>query len=483
MASESSTRVNRWLLVLISVIPLLGFWAYGLFDLDEGFYGAVVKDMLRRGDWITPTLNGVPWFEKPILAYWLAMPTVAIFPNEFGARLPSVLCTIASAWVIWRFLLRHRGEVAAAWGLALFSTCLLASGLGRQMMTDAPLNLCLTIALTTFFDSLAGKSSLRLVSATAVGFGILAKGPVAGLLFLLVVGFAYWRLVDLRPKFRGYWLLGIGLLLAVVATWYVPCYLQNGQAFIDEFLIKQNVGRFAGGDRAHGVPLWAHPIYFPAILLIGGLPLSVYAWRYGALRPEPTDSFARYAAIWFWVPVVFFSVSGTKLPHYILPAISPLAILAAAAIVKRRPDLPRTFATGWLTSALGVAILGTTICVLVWAKSTMHVQRLTREAVSRGDAIAEYKIGRQGGPAAIGTQLQETSHPSVGFYSRSPIISAESLEALTGHGKPVSVLTREGRITEAERLEFERTGWKVRLVGRDPGSSIRAYRLFPPGEL
>ena len=86
--------LTYWKWWFFAALPLVGTWLYGLFDLDEGFYAAVTREMIIRGEWITPYYNGAPWFEKPILLYWLAKVTVMVF-GDFGARLPSILCNLA----------------------------------------------------------------------------------------------------------------------------------------------------------------------------------------------------------------------------------------------------------------------------------------------------------------------------------------------------------------------------------------------------
>ena len=262
-------RLPAWALVAACVLPFLGFWVYGLFDLDEGYYGAVVVDMIRRGDWITPTLNGVPWFEKPILAYWLSIPALKVFGEDVGPRLPSVLCTLATAFVLFKFARRHLGECESRTTTLVYCTNLLVVAIGRMMMTDAPLVLCLTLAFTNWFEGaypLDGQQrrSGAVWCAFYLGLAVLAKGPVAVVLFVGVV-LAYGAWTRIWPRIGWAWLFGTAVFLAVVACWYVPCYLQNGQAFVDEFLIKQNVGRFAGGDKAHAVPAWSHPVYLSLI--------------------------------------------------------------------------------------------------------------------------------------------------------------------------------------------------------------------------
>lgn len=432
---------------LLCILPYLGFWTYGLTDLDEGFYGAVTMDMLRRGDWLTPTLNGVPWFEKPILSYWLAMPTVALIPNEFGARLPSFLCTIATIWLIYRFAQRHTSEPVAIVSALIYSSSLLVVAIGRMMMTDAALNLCLVIAFTTFYESLQGNQKLRLITATALGFAVLAKGPVALILFGLIGIFSFARLPDSRPNFTKYWTTGTLILAAVVCTWYVPAYLANGQFFIDKFLIEQNIGRFAGGDKAHKVPIWAHPIFFPAVLLLATIP-----WFFAALKSKfwitlNTDQSKNpaltYLLIWFMVPLVFFSISGTKLVHYILPSIPPFAILIAHSLLTRHPKFSpaplngedRSAAHPGLDFALRVAAI-TSISTFAlaqlafssyWNDRFRDVQSFAIMARAQNLQLYEANLGRPtGSDPEIKLQLDDSGHPSLGFYYRNPILSYEN---------------------------------------------------------
>ena len=164
----------------------------GLFDIDEGFYGAVVAEMNRRGEWITPYFNGKPWFEKPILLYWLAKPCMLLLGPYFGPRLPSVLCTIALFVVSGYFVKKRYGAAAQSFTIICLGTSVLVLGLGRQMMTDAALNLAMTAGFLSFYESLVGDRRWRILTAFCLGVGVLAKGPVALILFILVAGIALW---------------------------------------------------------------------------------------------------------------------------------------------------------------------------------------------------------------------------------------------------------------------------------------------------
>lgn len=396
-------------------------------------------DMLRRGDWITPTLNGSPWFEKPILAYWLSMPIVSLIPNEFGARLPSFLCTMATIWVLYRFVKKYFNEETAIASALIYGTSLLVVAIGRMMMTDAPLVLCLTIAFTTFYESIKGDQKLRLVTAAALGFAVLAKGPVALILFGLIGIFSFWRMPEFRTNWTKYWLTGSLFLFAIIASWYVPCYFANGQSFIDKFLIEQNIGRFKGGDTAHTVPLWANPIFYPAVLCLSTLPWLIGAIRFKFWQTNNTDqsknSVLTYLLIWFLVVLLFFTISGTKLVHYILPAIPPLATLIAHAFLTRNPRF--TSPLNPEKSNDGLSSLVRTACVISmftlalaqyafytdWSKRFKDVQSAAIEARLNGLQLYEGNLGRPDGSTNEFTgTINDTGHPSLGFYFRKQIL-------------------------------------------------------------
>lgn len=414
------------LVSLLCFLPYLGFWIYGLTDLDEGFYGAVVTDMLRRGDWITPTYNGIPWFEKPILSYWLAMPGLSMFPsNDFIARLPSLICTLTATFIIFRFAKKHFDLPTARLAALIFSSSLLVVALGRLMMTDPALNLCIIIALTTFYDSLTEKTqSKRLITAAALGFAVLAKGPVALVLFVFIAGLTYWRLPSLRPHFRSFWVLGTLLMIAVISTWYIPAYLANPTTFIQQFLIEQNIGRFKGGDVAHTVPWYLNGIYFPIIAILAMAPWIASAhsasWhntKTGTGNPQNLRKFLWISAL---VVIGFFTISKTKLPHYILPSIAPLALLAAEAISHRHPKKrPESF---WLKAAgiwaTMVFIIANVALFSYHQKQFAEIQSIAKFLQKQSQDVTILSLGRNGSDPTIKLTLEQTSHPSILFYLR-----------------------------------------------------------------
>jgi 4-amino-4-deoxy-L-arabinose transferase-like glycosyltransferase len=444
------------------VVPYLGFWAYGLFDLDEGFYAAVVSEMIRRGEWVTPFYNGQPWFEKPILAYWIAIPSVAVFGEWVGPRLPAVVSTLATAWVLARWASRWFGE-PESWATALiYSGSILVAGVGRLMMTDPLLVLFLTLALTCFFDACAkpeGGVRLRLWAALFVGLAVLAKGPVAAVLFLgSVAAFAVaspgwgrrvWAGSDQGGWAQallgnGGWVLGLLTALGTMAVWYVPCFLANGKDFVDEFLIRQNLGRFSGGDRAHGAPWWAHPIYYPAVLLAAFAP----GWWVGR-RPfdaPPTSSESvlaawRFALVSALVPVALFTLSGTKLPHYVLPSAPWVAVVLGVAASKDRARFPARL-RGLLAWSVVLWAVAQAVFTWDWRHRMAEVQSLAIVARARSEGLVLYRIGAGSREPGIGLGLQDTSHPSVLFYYGRSLLMTDDPTELARTGRPFLILTR-----------------------------------------
>ncbi len=449
-----------WFAYLFAILPLVTWWASGLFDLDEGFYGAVTAEMLRRGDFITPYYNGQPWFEKPILLYWLAAPFMKVFGIWIGPRIPSVLCTIALYVLCGKFAKRHLGEWQARHVVYCLGTSLLILALGRLMMTDALLNLALTGAFLSFWDHLNPSESSNpkpqtsnLKVAFFLGLGVLAKGPVALLLFAPIAALTFYQNPDLRPKFfRGY-LPSLGVLIATVSTWYVPCYLANREAFVQKFLIEQNLNRFTGGDAAHSLGLKGLPFYIP-ILLIAVIPWgfteAAKIWRTKADTP-----LKRYLFTWAATIFIFFTISSAKLPHYILPVIAPLALLAANSLATKEKTQARN-----MQVVMGMGILFTFI--LGGLQTSWYVQSGQAEAhtlaLRHPEIDTVFQLSRQQKELGTGTtNLQETSLPSLVMILNKPLIEADSNETIKSNSV---VFTRVGRVKP-------KWGWTIQEKGRN----------------
>lgn len=467
-----------WLVAWIAaVLPMMGFWLTGLMDLDEGFYAAVASEMLRRGEWLIPYYNGRPWFEKPILMYWAAIPSLAAFGEMVGPRLPSVLATVGTIGMAGWSVRRHFGDIAAWWTIVVLGTSAFFAGVGRMMLADPFLVLTQTAAFVWFFESLIGKRRLRIAAAAALGLAVLAKGPVSGALFVGVLIWLLAREPEHRPRFKGGWLVGTAVFLFVVSTWYVPAYLKMGDVFVQDFLIEQNLERFAGGDPAHAAPWWSHPIYFPLVLFAGMLPWS---WRLRRAWPKrrgdadgawtSEQSFMRRAlGTWLLVVVVFFSISQTKLPHYVLPAFVPAAMLIGTFIGRPKIGDPAVRAgVGICRRAVAQVLAGSAfLCVLLnlafsgWYRVSgqEEAHALARWLRTKEEPIALYSLSRL--DKDLGTfrpRLQQTSLPSMLLYLDRNVFQTDTLDKLLEQPGTHWIFTRERRIGPETHRRAEAVG-------------------------
>lgn len=476
-----TNRARGIITALLTLVPLLGWWTTGLFDLDEGFYGAVVSEMNRRGEWITPYYNGQPWFEKPILLYWLAKPCLLLFGEMVGPRLPSVLTTLATYAVVFAFSKRWFGEKVAHLATLILAGSLLVVIVGRQMMTDAPLLLAMTVAFLSFWESLVGDRRWRLLTAAAIGVGVLAKGPVACLLFLPVAAWTWYREPQLRAAFRGQWLGGIILLALVVASWYGPAYAVNGQVFVQKFLIEQNLERFTGGDAAHTIGP-AGLILFIPIILLGMVPWSLSILKAWPRRPKHPDDAVdpnlpalRYLATWAAWVFLFFTLSGAKLVHYVLPLTPALAVLIAYRLQDRGWAMRTAQATCIAVSV--IANLGIPYWYSLSGQAEAH--QTARYLRAQGGSVAVYQLPRR--QKSLGTgkpTLQETSLPSVLLYLNHPVLMAENLTEILAQPAPIWILTRTDRIHPEDFAAAERAGKHLEWVrGAPTEKHYRVYRV------
>ncbi|MCG8382274.1 MAG: glycosyltransferase family 39 protein [Gammaproteobacteria bacterium] len=300
-----------------------------LFDLDEGAFSSATWEMLQRGDFITPYSNGTPRFDKPILIYWLQAASVSIFGiNEWGFRLPSAL--MGSVWVFATYLFARQqlGYSAACRAAAMMACSLGVLAISRAATADALLNAL--IALTMLDIYRYSEKPLRTVLYRVflwMGLGVLAKGPIA-ILIPLIVSFIFF----LSNRRLRSWLLclfnpiGWLIFLAIVLPWYMLILYDQGWAFIEGFFLKHNLSRFSSTMEGHGGNLLFYlPVVFLIVLPFSGVLITLISTG----RTLWNNSFNRFLVIWFGFVFVFFSFSSTQLPHYLLYGSTPLFLLMA----------------------------------------------------------------------------------------------------------------------------------------------------------
>ncbi|MGV6818815.1 MAG: ArnT family glycosyltransferase [Thiotrichales bacterium] len=317
-----------WLIPLIGLSFFLGLGAIPLFDLDEGAFTEATREMLASGNFVTTYLNGELRFDKPILIYWLQAASVTFFGlSEWSLRLPSAIA--ASGWIIAIFyFVRARAQSHVALFAALLAACSAAVVIiGRAATADALLNLFLVLTMLDIYRDFESPSNPKKIRVFLwMGLAVLTKGPVG-----IIIPFATSLLFYTLEKRFSAWLKAIFcykgwlVFLAVVLPWYVMEYLDQGQAFIDGFILKHNLSRFSSTMEGHGGSVF---YYFGAIFLVV-LPFSgAVIWSaLNARKIWAAEALNRYLMIWFVIVFGLFSFSNTQLPHYILYGCTPLFML------------------------------------------------------------------------------------------------------------------------------------------------------------
>jgi len=371
-----------WEAGLWTSLALLCFVAYfwqlggvGILDLDEGLYVECAREMALTGDWVTPRVNGNAFFEKPPLTYWAAAASFRLFGRtEVTARLPAAVASALLVGLVFWFGRRHLGR-ATGWVAASFlALAPLIVGEARQLTTDALLDLWVCLALVLGYEALRAtpraQTLLTMLAWTACAAGVLTKGAPGIFLpgFVMGVYLLVLRRMRVRVPLRlPPWqvtLAGAVLFLVIAAPWHLLAYRANGTPFVQEYIIRQHLGRFQGGDTAHRAPVW---FYLPAFLL-GAFPWSFFLMAgakdaLGRTKPLAREGLnddayrALRTFLWIWVGVVFlvFSAGGSKLVSYILPLYPPAALLAADTFLR---GLQKNGRSRVLAACLGLAGLG-----------------------------------------------------------------------------------------------------------------------------
>jgi 4-amino-4-deoxy-L-arabinose transferase-like glycosyltransferase len=346
--SATQQAAPRAALLVLLVLPGLLLYpclSFYLFEPDEGRYAEIPREMLSRGDWIVPHLQGQPYLDKPPLLYWLVMASYALLGvHDWAARLVPALAVHACVLVIYLLGRRTLSGRASFWGALLLALMPGFLGMGRLLLLDGVLALWVTLGLLAAYEAVRG-TELRggwwALSAIACGLGVLTKGPV---IFVLVI-VPLWLQRRLSGTGAGIgWCARLGwvsLALAVALPWYVAVCVRAPQ-FAGYFLWEHNVLRFVA-PFDHLEPVWYYvmPLLLglgPGLLLLGPLLRFLGSGdpEASARRP-PALGFVVLAGLWC---VLFYSLSGSKLPTYILPAFPPLAlVLGHFAAQATRPRL------------------------------------------------------------------------------------------------------------------------------------------------
>ncbi|MDM0038964.1 glycosyltransferase family 39 protein [Variovorax sp. J22G21] len=364
-ANESDLWVSPrllWFVLALFAWLLATAWARPLMAPDEGRYGSVALAMLNSGDWLVPRLDGLPFFHKPPLFYWIGAAAMSVTgPVEWAARLPSVLGAVAGATALYLFLRRWSTP-----HVALLSTVVLVTTpyffLGAQFANlDMLVAGCIACTVLLAAGAALAKERgepWRALLAGAYLFaaaGLLAKGLIGLVLPAMIV--TIWCAVThrLAALQLALWLPGWALLLVLAGPWFVLMQVRY-PGFFDYFVVTQHFRRFASSGFNNEQGFW---FYLP---VLAGLTLPWFAWM---LVPRGKDDETRAERcdvdwlMWIWlaVIVVFFSVPRSKLVGYVLPALPPLAYVIAQRVFAGRSRYALR------TPLLATALVAVAVCV------------------------------------------------------------------------------------------------------------------------
>ena len=356
-AIAARARGPGWLLWLaLAASWLVTLQLRPLLDPDEGRYAEIPREMLASGDWVTPRLNGLQYFEKPPLQYWATSAAYSVFgESEWTARLWSAALAFLCLPMVYAWCRALYGMKAGLVALSALAVSPYFVIVGHLDLLDAGFTFWLTGAMFAF--TLAqnaplgsdGERRWMLATWAAAALAVLSKGIVVGVLAGLTLLLYSLLERDIRPWRRLHVRLGLPLFLLIAAPWFVLVSRRNPE-FLQFFFVHEHFARFLTTVHQRVEPWW----YFLPVLLLGVLPWVRYiggltrrAWFDPGLSAQFRPQ--KFLLLFALVTLVFFSLSGSKLAPYILPMMPVLAALAGVH-AEARPEFIRH--VGWFVAGL-----------------------------------------------------------------------------------------------------------------------------------
>ena len=360
------------ILLTAAILPYwIGIGDSTLWDANEAFYAETPRVMIDTGDYVSPSFNAQPRFNKPPLTYWIVAASYHVFGiSEWSERLPIVLAAmglIAAAFVIGRVVW---GAQAGLWAAIVIAT--LPRFLMHSRRTSIDVFLTLFMGLTLMFFVLAELRPVRrwlwlCLMYACVAFGFMTKGPVA--VVLPGLAFFIYLLVERRLREIGKMMVpaGVAIFLAIVIPWYLLVYQKHGWDHIVSFILNENISRYTDegwGPRRHFFYLQTlvGDLFPWSLLVIAALVFVIFRRKWGdRIFGEVGFRCARLIAIWTGVIVLFYSLSRNQQDQYMMPTYLAAAVLAGAlisAFIKNYTFVVRWIfvASGFLIAAVGGAL-------------------------------------------------------------------------------------------------------------------------------
>ncbi len=310
-------------------------------DSDEAFYAEAGREMLHTGDWLTPRYNFKYRFQKPILFYWLIASTyLMVGVHEAAARAPAAAAGLAVTLLTFHAARRWYGDRAGLLAGMVAATSVGHVALARVALPDLPVAFFVALAtyacLIAMFEPSPMTTRWWGLAGAASGLACLTKGPIGVMLPVLVTGAAYLG-ARRRPSIK---LADLAILSASFSLfaipWYVAMGAEHGTSYLREFLVGDNVERFATSrfNEPRSV------LFYMPVLLGGMVPWTPFLLLLLGSSPffssvkslRSLDSREGRLMLWWFIPLLFFTLSVGKQPRYVLPILPPLAILLGRAL-------------------------------------------------------------------------------------------------------------------------------------------------------
>lgn len=464
----------RDLALLVLLLGLLfgaGLGNRALWTPDEGRYVEIPREMVESGDYVTPRLNGVKYFEKPPLFYWLEAGAIKTFGlNEWSARLWPALFALFGCLGVYvagrRLYDRRTGLIAAA----ILATSPLYYALGRVVILDMAVSVLLSLAMLAFLVGLREPLGLarRLwlwAFYALAALATLSKGLIGMVIPAMIIGTWIIVLWDWRLLLRIYLPSGLFVFLAVAAPWHVLAAQANPE-FARFYFIHEHFERYLTTAHERFKPLW----YFVPVLVGGFFPWIVFAtqglaasargfWRDRQARREEL-----FLVLWAVLIFAFFSLSSSKLAPYILPILPPLALLVAKHLSSRWEE---ERSTGWNAAFFVIFVTG-----IVLAGLLLFAGRDGAEPSRVADAVDElglvfYFVVATLGVLGLVPWIAYRYRGAAAGIAAAVVAAALFLNAV--------VLALPG-LDERRSVKSLALAVKVRL---QPGDEVIVYRTYP----
>lgn len=321
------------LLCLFVLFHNLGGAAF--FEPDEGRNAEVAREILLLKDWVTPHYDFIPYLDKPIFLYWLVASSYRLFGiSEWSARLPSALAALGCVLLVYDLARTRLGVWGALWSSLVLLTSTEFFAFSRLVIFDMTLTFFITLSLWAFYRGSYGDQKARrgffLLMYAAMGLGTLVKGPIGLILpgmvicvyLLLGRRWSILREINLVPGFM--------IFMLIVIPWYALAELRN-PGYLRYFLFEEHILRYLTPHFHRSQPWY----YYFEVMLVGFLPWTVLIPSVvRGLRREPRDDACLFLLSWAVLPFLFFSLSSSKLPGYILPIFPPVSILTGLVVIR-----------------------------------------------------------------------------------------------------------------------------------------------------